>query len=57
VWLIVKAVQHIVGGNNVVELDTGNYNYSGLLVLYSCRWKEIRLFDFLADPFFLTKPI
>ena len=32
VWLIVIAVQLIVGGNNVVKLDTGHYK------LFGCRY-------------------
>jgi hypothetical protein len=45
VWLIVIAVQHTVGGNNVVELDTGNYKLFFLQILFSCRLKVIGLFD------------
>ena len=52
-WLIVIAVQHIVGDNNVVRLDTGNCKLFSLKILFSCWWKLTGLFDCLIDPFFL----
>jgi len=51
----VIAVQHIVGGNNVVKMDTGNYMIFCLLKLFSYRRKVIRFFDCFVDSFFLTK--